>query len=229
MLSKLFPYRFEIFLTSLITILFGSLLVPSSFFEEIFFPILLQINILSGIVLMSRNKKIMYFFIFLLFIRFILYLYDFSIVLGINNSFILKTSVFFIFYLIVTYEIILQVWKAKEVNKNVIIGLISGYVSLGLIGFFLCLTIEMFYPNSFNLPGLSTQNFQSSILDNMMYFSYVTLLTIGYGDIYPISKLAHKASLLIGLVGQLYLVIVTAIVVGKYLNQQHGYSSKSNE
>jgi hypothetical protein len=52
-----------------------------------------------------------------------------------------------------------------------------------------------------------------------MYFSYVTLLTIGYGDIYPISRIAHKASLLIGLAGQLYLVIITSIVVGKYINQ----------
>jgi hypothetical protein len=222
MLSRLFPYRFEIFLTSLMTILFGSLLVPSSVFEDVLFPLLLLLNILSGIVLMSKKKKIMYFFLLLFAIRVLFYLFEFSNALEENNFYVIKTGVFFVFYLVVTYEIIHQVWKAKKVNKNVIIGLVSGYVSLGLIGFFICLSIEIFYPNSFNLPNADTLVFQSSVLDNIMYFSYVTLLTIGYGDIYPISKLAHKASLLIGLAGQLYLVIITSIVVGKYINQRHG-------
>ncbi len=52
-----------------------------------------------------------------------------------------------------------------------------------------------------------------------MYFSYITLTTIGYGDILPITILARKASILIGLVGQMYLVVITAIVVGKYIKQ----------
>jgi len=43
-------------------------------------------------------------------------------------------------------------------------------------------------------------------------------LTIGNGDILPISTLAHKAAILIGLVGQIYLVVITAIVVGKYIH-----------
>ncbi len=52
-----------------------------------------------------------------------------------------------------------------------------------------------------------------------MYFSYITLTTIGYGDILTITILARKASILIGLVGQMYLVVITAIVVGKYIKQ----------
>jgi voltage-gated potassium channel len=219
MLSRLFTYRFEIFLTSLMTILFGSLLVPSSVFEDVLFPLLLLSNILSGIVLMSKKEKIMYFFLLLFAIRFLFYLFEFSNALEEKNFYVVKTGIFFIFYLVVTYEIIQQVWKAKNVNKNVIIGLVSGFVSLGLIGFFICLSIEMFYPNSFHISQVGDNSFSYSILDNMMYFSYVTLLTIGYGDIYPISRIAHKASLLIGLSGQLYLVIITSIVVGKYINQ----------
>jgi hypothetical protein len=219
MLIRLFPYRFEIFLFSLLSILFVSLLVPTIFFEDVLFPILLQINILSGILLMSKKKKIMYFFLFLLSIRLVFYVLDFFKILGEQESSSIRTGVFFMFYLVVTYEIIQQVWQSTTVNKNVIIGLISGYVSLGLIGFFVCLSIEMIYPNSFHISQIGDNSFKYSILDNMMYFSYVTLLTIGYGDIYPISRIAHKASLLIGLAGQLYLVIITSIVVGKYINQ----------
>ncbi len=126
----------------------------------------------------------------------------------------IKMLTYFLFYIVVTIEIIKQVWKANKVNKNVIFGLISGYVSLGLIGFFICLSIEMVYPNSFLglIEGIS-------ITENLMYYSYITLLTIGYGDILPVSALAHKAAILIGLIGQMYLVVLTAIVVGKYINQ----------
>jgi hypothetical protein len=42
-------------------------------------------------------------------------------------------------------------------------------------------------------------------------------LTIGYGEIVPATPVAQKAAILTGLMGQFYLVIVTAIVVGKYL------------
>ncbi len=52
-----------------------------------------------------------------------------------------------------------------------------------------------------------------------MYYSYITLLTIGYGDILPVTTLAQKAAMLIGLSGQIYLVVITAIVVGKYISQ----------
>ena len=52
-----------------------------------------------------------------------------------------------------------------------------------------------------------------------MYYSYITLMTIGYGDILPITPIAQKAAIFIGLIGQFYLVVLTAIVVGKYINQ----------
>ena len=44
-------------------------------------------------------------------------------------------------------------------------------------------------------------------------------MSVGYGDIIPISSLAQKATVLIGLAGEIYLVVITGIVIGKYLNQ----------
>mgnify|MGYP000869267220 FL=1 len=79
-------------------------------------------------------------------------------------------------------------------------------------------TIELVNPNSFS--GLVfNPNIEREITEQLLYFSYVTLLTIGYGEILPISSLAQKAAILVALLGQFYLVILTAIVVGKYINQ----------
>ncbi|WP_282043616.1 ion channel [Winogradskyella flava] len=223
MLEKLFPYRFEIFFFSQIAILFGSLVVPALIFETYLSPVLFLINLFAGIILLSKQKKIMWFLVALL--------VNSTILLGselidtTNEKLVgpIKMLTYFLFYIVVTIEIIKQVWQANKVNKNVIFGLVSGYISLGLIGFFICLSIEIVYPNSFS--GLIES---ISITENLMYYSYITLLTIGYGDILPVSALAHKAAILIGLMGQIYLVVITAIVVGKYINQLNNTDKTTN-
>jgi hypothetical protein len=54
-------------------------------------------------------------------------------------------------------------------------------------------------------------------IEELLYFSYITILSIGYGDIYPMTDMARKATVLFGMIGQFYLVIVTAVVIEKYI------------
>ncbi|WP_298511081.1 potassium channel family protein [uncultured Kordia sp.] len=75
----------------------------------------------------------------------------------------------------------------------------------------------MIDPSSFK--GILDASHGDTLLEQLMYFSYITLLTIGYGDIVPVTAIARKATILIGLIGQIYLVIITSIIVGKYINQ----------
>ncbi len=218
MLEKLYPYRFELFLFSQIAILFGSLIIPGDFFETVISPILFLINLVAGIVLISKKKKLMLFCTALLIVSGIVFGAD--LFESQNSKFLafLNMGVSFLFYTIVTFEIVKQIWQSKIVNKNVIFGLISGYISLGLISFFICLSIEMASPGSFE--GLQATIDQPQLFtERLMYYSYITLMTIGYGEIIPITSLAQKAAILIGMMGQFYLVILTAIVVGKYTSQ----------
>lgn len=221
MIEKLYPYRFEIFFFSQVTILFGSLIVPSAIFENIVSPILFLINLLAGVLLLSTKKNLMWFFVVLLLVSGVVF--GSSLFENRNEKFFnfIRMITYFLFYVVVTFEIIMQVWKAEFVNKNVILGLISGYVSLGLIGFFICISIEMADHGSFKGLMLDSSNRGEMITEELMYYSYITMLTIGYGDIVPVTSLSKKAAILIGLIGQFYLVIVTAIVVGKYINQLH--------
>ncbi|MBQ0736162.1 ion channel [Aquimarina celericrescens] len=220
MLNKIYPYRFELFLFSQLAILFGSLIVRGDFFEVILSPILFLLNLLAGIVLISQKKKLMWFFIALLITAGIVFWAELFEEKRNKLLAFINMGVSFLFYTTVTYEIISQVWRTKIVTKNVIFGLISGYISLGLVSFFICLSIEMTYPGSFE--GLKATINQPKILtERLMYYSYITLMTIGYGDIVPISSLAQKAAILIGMLGQFYLVILTAIVVGKYINHNN--------
>jgi len=215
-LSHLYPYRFTIFLVSLLFILFGTLFIPSKLFIVFVNPLFFIVNILAGILLIWKKKKAKKLFVFLFFIT--IFIYILSSLLAIDDKSLnyLRFGILFLFYSIVTYEIIRQVWKSNEVTRGVIFGLMSGYISLGLLGFFVCMSVEIIEPDSFS--GLVSQQLNNDgNSDDLMYFSFITLLTIGYGDILPVSQLARNASVIIGLLGQFYIVIVTAVVVEKYI------------
>ena len=151
----------------------------------------------------------MWFFIILLSLDLLIFGFSFSESKTILVSSYLKFFIYFLFYIFVTYEIIKNVWNAKLIGRDVI---------LGFIGYFIFLSVNLADPNSFvglNLVEVGNDSYS----EGLMYFSYITLLTIGYGDITPITPIAQKATIFVGLTGQFYLVILTAITVGKYLNQ----------
>ena len=219
MIERLYAYRFELFLSTQLSILFGSLIIPAVWFENIMMPLLLVLNVMCGVLLVSKKKIL--FYIMLVFLAISIVMASMGIINSkVENQFdYLKLGTYFLFYGLVTIEIIKQVWKAKIVGKNVILGLISGYISLGLLAFFLCLSIEIIYPNSFSGIGINP-GVNEDVMEQIMYYSYITLMTIGYGDILPLTPIAQKTAIFIGLIGQFYLVILTAIVVGKYINQE---------
>lgn len=213
-----YKYRYELFLFTQLAILFGSLVFDVDFYQTILSPFFFIANLIAGILLISNKKKLMWFFITLLSLEILIFGFSFSESKTFLLSSYLKFLIYFLFYIFVTYEIIKNVWIAKLIERDVIIGLISGYISLGFIGYFIFLSVNLADPNSFeglNLVGIGNDLYP----EGLMYFSYITLLTIGYGDITPITSVAQKATIFVGLTGQLYLVILTAVTVGKYLNQ----------
>ena len=218
--ARLHDLRFEIFFITQLAILFGSLVVPIDFYEKVLSPALFLFNLAAGMLFISHKKVLAKLFIGLFAVAAIVFGWNFvgkPDQLGILEY--LRLSVYFLFYITVTIEIIKQVWKAEKVSKNVIMGLMSGYIAIGLLGFFLFLTIEIVHPGSFNGLLMGGGNIQYKI-DSLLYYSYITLLTIGYGEIFPVTAVAQKAAILIGLVGQFYLVIITAVVVEKYIRQR---------
>ncbi|MGY8939642.1 MAG: hypothetical protein ACKVK4_06635, partial [Flavobacteriales bacterium] len=151
MLNQLYKYRFETFLTSQLFILFGSLFFPQDFYEHTLLPILYLTSIAAGILMISKWKKLMWLFVGLFVITALIFSSDAILKFQNTKTLLIRLSIYFIFYFFVTWNIIQQVWRAKKVTKNVIIGLISGYVSLGFLAFFLFMSIELITPNSFQI------------------------------------------------------------------------------
>jgi hypothetical protein len=217
-------YRFEIYLFTSCLILFGSLVFPGQIYEQYISPLIVNLNIAAGFVLISMRKKAFWYYAVIFAIGMLLFLGRMVFQENMGQRLeLVRLGFYSVFYTIVTVEIILQVWGVKQVNHNVIYGLVCGYISLGLVAFFLVLGIEVAHPGSFSgLPGNADKG---TMIDALLYYAFITLMTIGYGDMAPLTPIAQKAAMLIGLTGQFYLVILTAVVVEKYMGDRKDSSA----
>jgi hypothetical protein len=77
--------------------------------------------------------------------------------------------------------------------------------------------LETVQPGS--IHGLAEGN-ASLDFPTLMYFSYITLLTIGYGDITPLSAVARMMAVLEGLLGMTFTTIIMAVLVAAHLRGQ---------
>lgn len=119
--------------------------------------------------------------------------------------------IFLCFFIWVTWVLVHQVLFTGAINSNKIVGSICIYMLLGLIWAMLYLLIAEAAPGSFNgvqqAPWL--ENFATAI-----YFSFVTITTLGYGDISPVLPLARFLVFMEAVVGVFYMAIVVASLIG---------------
>ena len=93
---------------------------------------------------------------------------------------------------------------------------VCGYLLLGLGWALVFSTLEHVSPGSFGDPlGTGAQNHAVLAgMPHLIYFSFTTLTTLGYGDVVPTSTLARSLSTLEAVLGQLYLALLVARLVG---------------
>ncbi|MBI5582246.1 MAG: two pore domain potassium channel family protein [Deltaproteobacteria bacterium] len=90
------------------------------------------------------------------------------------------------------------------------------YLLLGLIFALIFTVIAELLPGSFHFAAAQHVAFATRPLSDMVYFSFVTMATLGYGDIIPLSGSAKGLAILEAIIGQMYLVVVVARLVSLY-------------
>jgi len=113
-------------------------------------------------------------------------------------------------YVMLAYILIRNFLDAKDVNIQVIMGAMAGFIVLGFIGGSLFEIMQYYHPNSINLNS-SGGGF------DLYYYSFISMTTVGYGDITPLTASAKSLTVLLSLIGQFYMTIGIALFVGKHL------------
>jgi len=119
---------------------------------------------------------------------------------------------YLLYFLIVSYQLFRELLLGYELGIETISAAFSGFILIGTVTSIIFVTMDS--SGAFKGPGGAIS------YSDFFYFSFVTLLTIGYGDIVPVTNIAKKAIILIGLIGHFYTVFVVGIVIGKFLKNQ---------
>lgn len=101
--------------------------------------------------------------------------------------------------------------NSRSITEAHLITAVNIYLLLGIFWAAIYCMIEAFHPGSIQLGGHATDR-QSQLL----YFSLVTLSTIGYGDVVPAGGETRMLAALEGVTGVLYVAITVAILVGRF-------------
>jgi len=119
------------------------------------------------------------------------------------------------FLILIAFAIIFDIFHSQEVTADTISGAACLYLLIGIIWGEAYSMLEHLSPGSFyySLPEKVGRMISSSFFT---YFSFVTLTTIGYGDISPVSKVAKLLVITEAILGQLYIAIFLARIIASY-------------
>jgi len=205
------------------TILLGLLLiyvVATPFFaqvinESLFLDIIFSAVMVSAILTLSREKKSR--------IVVILLVLPCLVLLWLNlpdNSaeiFLAGTALQAVFNFSMVFIIMWLVFQAPVITRDILSASIVAYLFVALFFAKSFLVLEILSPGSFSISSDRIMTDPSV----MKYFSFVTLTTLGYGDVVPISDQAKTMAISEALIGQIYLTVLIARLVGVYAAGHH--------
>jgi len=131
------------------------------------------------------------------------------------------TLAFNILFLAFVVGVLLHLlFTTSKITLDVIYAALSVYFLIGVFYGLLFTLIECFFPGSFSLTqGIQNETFYGAYGQDLIYFSFITLTTSGYGDIVPLSQPAKFLSILEAVTGQLYLTVMIARLIGMHISQ----------
>lgn len=109
-----------------------------------------------------------------------------------------------------------EVFRRETSELDAVIGALGAFLLLMMMFMRVHALIEVLSPGSYVTQGppLGLRS-QAELRSTFQYFSTITLTTVGYGDIVPVSPTARLAAAFEAIVGQLYLAVVVATLVGR--------------
>ena len=120
-----------------------------------------------------------------------------------------------LFYLFTTMLAFEALFTGEKVDLNMIMGSICVYILVGITWSIFYFFESIMHPGAFN--GIVEEAGKQRFSD-LLYYSYVTLSTLGYGDITPVSPIARTLAYLEALFGQFYIAILVASFVGMHIS-----------
>jgi hypothetical protein len=207
---------YYLFAGLLVLIVVGPVLTASlgdlgAFFAEVSISITLVVALWS-----LRSSPAVFFFAIALVLGNILSA-GAGLLLGNRAADVLSQVIALTFFVLCSVMVAREIFHADRVDLNKIVGALCVYLLIGVIFAVGYQLLEGFFPGSF----AGFEEHQGHALTwRHLYFSFVTLTTLGYGDILPLTDYAETLVVVEAVLGQFYLAVLVAGLVSSYLSDR---------
>jgi hypothetical protein len=120
-----------------------------------------------------------------------------------------------ILYFYIVILLVKNLLSIRVITADLIFCAISIYLLIGIMWAGIYIVLDGISPGSF------------SETTDLLYFSFVTLTTVGFGDVAPLSVLSRRLAVFEAAMGSIYMAVIIAMIVGRYMQMQVEQDSKS--
>ena len=207
------------YLYLLISLMFFALVSPfvsTSFLARFVNTVLVSIVIVFCLYAEYESKRVDYFEFGLGLIAFIAtwinYFFDF--IPFVNIITLISYGFFFLYFVI---ELISRIVISTIVSMNLIYAAIVGFITIAIIGSVFAAIIHLIVPSAYNFYV----DPQFQIFENYIYYSFITVTTVGYGDELPIHPASKMLAIFLSVSAHMYSTIVMGMIIGKFISYKN--------
>jgi uncharacterized membrane protein SirB2 len=132
------------------------------------------------------------------------------------------TLISLIYFILLTWVVMRRAFRDGPVTTSRVRGAVSAYILLAITWSYIYQLIELIVPGSFHLTEMPFSLGERYLKINLTYFSFITLTTLGYGDITPLHPTARLFVIMEALLGQLYPATLLARLVSLEISSRQG-------
>jgi len=115
--------------------------------------------------------------------------------------------------------ILLFVFRRGPITLDSIFAAVVAYLLIAIAFAEAYVFLQICVPESFKFPAASDAATPSNLAGSLMYFSFVTIATLGYGDMLPNTQFARMLVVNEAVVGQFYVAVIVALLVSRFIAQ----------
>jgi voltage-gated potassium channel len=204
----------SVLLVTVTAVVFGVPILPAAS-QTIWFNILFTATLVAATLAMESYRKA-----FMVVAASTLVIEWLSVALDLRYLMMASRIAMLLYFIVITIGLITIIASIQRVKGRIIVDAISGYLLLGLVFALIFMILNALDPAAYGFSSVvKAGNEEWHNTADYIYYAFVTYSTLGYGDMLPLTSAAKTLATLAAVTGQIYLTVIIAMLVGKFLGQ----------